>query len=158
MTTIPDDMIERVARAIAVAEGFDLPNDMTLPYATGSRIGEAIYKARAAIEAMQPAILAERERCADEIAALREQLAESDRNAERLEALLDPHVSWNGEPPVAILSAEQRGAEREREAWNLEIAKWKRRDYLSLHAGEVTDQEFRTVIAVLNAIAAIRQS
>lgn len=54
-----------------------------------------------------------------------------------------------------ILAAEQRGAEKEREAWNLEIAKWKRRDHLSLHAGEVTDQEFRTVIAVLNTIAAI---
>lgn len=55
MTTIPDDMVERVADAIrhvnSASEGLtfsDLTREM----------------ARAAIEAMQPAILAERERCA----------------------------------------------------------------------------------------------
>ena len=46
-------MVERVARAIAEAEGFHLPNDMSLPYAEGSRIGKSMAKARAAIEAMR---------------------------------------------------------------------------------------------------------
>jgi multidrug resistance efflux pump len=32
------------------------------------------------------------------------------------------------------------------------LQRWKRRDHLSLHAGEVTAQEFRTVVAVLLAI------
>lgn len=31
---------------------------------------------------------------------------------------------------------------------------WKRRDHLSLHCGEVTAQEFRTVVAVLTACQA----
>lgn len=46
-------MVEKVARAIAEAEGFQLPNDMSLPYAEGSRIGMSMAKARAAIEAMR---------------------------------------------------------------------------------------------------------
>lgn len=46
-------------------------------------------------------------------------------------------------------------AERERCAKSLQP--WKRRDHLSLHCGEVTAQEFRTVVAVLTACqAAIR--
>lgn len=54
----------------------------------------------------------------------------------------------------AILAAEKRGEERERAKLNAIIDMWKRRDHLSLHSGEVTAQEFRTVVAVLNAIAA----
>jgi hypothetical protein len=45
--------VEEVARAIAKIEGYDLPNDMSLPYAPGSRIGKTMSKARAAIEAMR---------------------------------------------------------------------------------------------------------
>lgn len=109
MTTIPDDMVERVARAIYEvddpwSEAWPWPN---LNEKQGGADG---YRraARAAIEAMQPAILA----------------------------------------------AEKRGEERERAKLNAIIDMWKRRDHLSLHSGEVTAQEFRTVVAVLNAIAA----
>lgn len=45
--------VEEVARAIAKTQGFDLPHDMTLPYAAGSRVGKAMAAARAAIEAMR---------------------------------------------------------------------------------------------------------
>lgn len=46
-------MVERVARAIAMDGGWELPNDMTLPYTPNSRIGKAMSSARAAIEAMR---------------------------------------------------------------------------------------------------------
>lgn len=46
-------MVERVARAICAAEGWSLPNDMSLPYSAGSRVGMNMQKARAAIEAMR---------------------------------------------------------------------------------------------------------
>ena len=64
MTTIPDDMVERVARAIAdqMHAGGDF--GMTGADAYRRRSAEFMSMARAAIEAMQPAILAERERCA----------------------------------------------------------------------------------------------
>lgn len=47
------NMIDKVARAIANAEGFDLQNDMTLPYSPKSRIGMVMQKACTAIEAMR---------------------------------------------------------------------------------------------------------
>lgn len=46
-------MIEKVARAIAKSQGFELPNDMSLPYADGSRVGKVMMQSRAAIEAMR---------------------------------------------------------------------------------------------------------
>lgn len=48
----------------------------------------------------------------------------------------------------AILA--ERVAERER--CTAICAPWMRRDHLSLHAGEVTAQEFRTVVAVVKSI------
>jgi len=50
---VPMDMVERVARAMAKAEGWSLPNDMSLPYAAGSRVGRMMGLARAAIAAMR---------------------------------------------------------------------------------------------------------
>lgn len=103
MTTIPDDMVERVARAILKARYYDCEPEM---YGSVERFYDEIYsefddlvaesehEARAAIEAMQPAIVAERERCVAEIAALREQLAESDRSAERPYSILEPKGGW----------------------------------------------------------------
>lgn len=76
MTDIPDDMVERVARAIfdkyAEAESIEGTWDECRrasadpdTYPTAARWHAlALVEARAAIEAMQPAILAERERCA----------------------------------------------------------------------------------------------
>lgn len=73
MTTIPDDMVERVARAILKARYYDCEPEM---YGSVERFYDEIYsefddlvaesehEARAVIEAMQPAILAERERSA----------------------------------------------------------------------------------------------
>ena len=60
------------------------------------------------VDSVSQAILAERERCAA-------QLRVADDHAEKIEALLDPHISWEGETPAAILAAEQRGEQRERE-------------------------------------------
>jgi hypothetical protein len=74
MTTIPDDMVERVARAICNAssaewrtgtfsvrsgKNFEWEEHPLDPYNNHWR-----SKTRAAIVAMQPAIMAERERCA----------------------------------------------------------------------------------------------
>ena len=65
MTTIPDDMVERVARAILKARYYDCEPEM---YGSVERFYDEIYsefddlvaesehEARAAIEAMQPAI------------------------------------------------------------------------------------------------------
>lgn len=71
MTTIPDDMVERVARAILKARYYDCEpgmygNDVGAFFAgiDSDLVRDAEYEAKAAIEAMQPAILAERERCA----------------------------------------------------------------------------------------------
>lgn len=47
------EMIERVARAIGKVEGYDLPNDLTLPHTSGSRVGRTLAMARAAIEEMR---------------------------------------------------------------------------------------------------------
>lgn len=49
----------------------------------------------------------------------------------------------------AQVIADELMAERERCAKMLQP--WKRRAHLSLHCGEVTAQEFRTVVAVLNS-------
>lgn len=71
MTTTSDDMVERVARAILKARYYDCEpgmygNDVGVFFAGIDRdlVRDAEYEARAAIEAMQPAILAEREQCA----------------------------------------------------------------------------------------------
>lgn len=71
MTTIPDDMVARVARATLKARYYDCEpemygNDVDAFFAgiDSDLVRDAEYEARAAIEAMQPAILAERERCA----------------------------------------------------------------------------------------------
>jgi len=53
MTDITESMIERVARAIAKTDGFEMPDDMSPPYADNSRIGKAVARSRAAIEAMR---------------------------------------------------------------------------------------------------------
>lgn len=83
MTTTSDDMVERVARAILKARYYDCEPEM---YGSVERFYDEIYsefddlvaesehEARAAIEAMQPAILAERERCAKDIANLLEMI------------------------------------------------------------------------------------
>lgn len=70
MTTIPDDEM-RVARAILKARYYDCEpemygNDFNVFFASidGDLVYAALDDAKAAIEAMQPAILAERERCA----------------------------------------------------------------------------------------------
>jgi hypothetical protein len=101
MTKIPEDIIKAGRRCY---DGLG----------RGS-VSDSEHIARAILAAEKRGEERERERCAVEIAALREQLAESDRNAEKLEALLDPYVSWEGEPPAALLAAEKRGEERERE-------------------------------------------
>lgn len=70
MTTIPDDEM-RVARAILKARYYDYEPDaygsveefFDILYA--EQMYEAVQEAKAAIEAMQPSILAERERCAN---------------------------------------------------------------------------------------------
>ena len=65
MTTIPDDMVERVARAILKARYYDCEpgmygNDVGAFFAgiDSDMVHDSEYEARAAIEAMQPAILA----------------------------------------------------------------------------------------------------
>lgn len=58
MTTIPDDMVERVAWAL-----HDKMVEQDVYGYLGAKI-DAAELARTAIEEMQPAILAERERCA----------------------------------------------------------------------------------------------
>jgi len=68
MTTIPDDMVERVARAICERSG------QSWRQASDGYREICSDFARAAIEAMQPAILAERERCAKDIANLLEMI------------------------------------------------------------------------------------
>lgn len=102
MTTIPDDMVERVARALREAD--IIWGSRRYPEKSVKEIRDLVEDAsddlgyeglaRAAIEAMQPAILAERERCVAEIAALREQLAESDRSAGRRYSILEPKGGW----------------------------------------------------------------
>lgn len=89
MTTIPDDMVARVARATLKARYYDCEpemygNDVDAFFAgiDSDLVRDAEYEARAAIEAMQPAILAaekrgeerERERCAKDIANLLEMI------------------------------------------------------------------------------------
>lgn len=69
MTTIPDDMVERVARAICKSKTGEGVHCCQWPGNGGramcfAAMGNFDDGARAAIEAMQPAILAERERCA----------------------------------------------------------------------------------------------
>jgi len=69
MTTIPDDMVERVARAICKSKTGEGVHCCQWPGHGGratcfAAMGNFDDGARAAIEAMQPAILAERERCA----------------------------------------------------------------------------------------------
>lgn len=49
------DVEEIVARAIATANGWSLPNDLTLPYAEGGRVGQTIAAARAALRALEEA-------------------------------------------------------------------------------------------------------
>ncbi|HAY06430.1 MAG TPA: hypothetical protein PKV67_00985 [Hyphomonas sp.] len=102
MTTIPDDMVARVARATLKARYYDCEpemygNDVDAFFAgiDSDLVRDAEYEAKAAIEAMQPAILAaekrgeerERERCAkvvDEFAAdYREQEAKHKDNREQ---------------------------------------------------------------------------
>lgn len=63
MTTIPDDMVERVARAIMERRGGCRVTDWS-EAERNPNVSAALADARAAIEAMQPAILAERERWA----------------------------------------------------------------------------------------------
>lgn len=46
------DLVEKVAREIAKSEGWELPNDMALPYGKGSRIGKTMAIAKIAIEAV----------------------------------------------------------------------------------------------------------
>lgn len=101
MTTIPDDMVERVARAILKARYYDCEPEM---YGSVERFYDEIYsefddlvaesehEARAAIESIQPYIL--------------------------------PYILGADGPFVrdsdhcaAILAAEKRGEERERERW-----------------------------------------
>jgi len=69
MTTIPDDMVERVARAICKSKTGEGVHCCQWPGNGGramcfAAMGNFDDGARAAIEAMQPAILAERERVA----------------------------------------------------------------------------------------------
>ena len=65
MTEVSGEMVEAAARAIAKGQGWNLPNDMTLPYGEGSRIGKVIAEARTVLEIAAPLIAAqERERCA----------------------------------------------------------------------------------------------
>jgi hypothetical protein len=62
-------------------------------------------------------------RLQEQVEALTAQLAEADRQAEKLETLLDPHVAWEGRPPKAyaeiIARAEAAEAERDRLAARL---------------------------------------
>lgn len=50
---------------------------------------------------------------------------------------------------VAELAAERSRSQERIKALTDEMQQWKRRDHLSLHVGEVTAQEFRTVVALL---------
>lgn len=69
MTTTPDDVM-RVARAILKARFYDCEPEMYgsveefFASMFSEHVDEAVQEARAAIEAMRPAIMAERERCA----------------------------------------------------------------------------------------------
>lgn len=58
--------------------------------------------------------------------------------------------------PVAV-DIIARAILAERKRISAIVSKWKRRDHLSLHVGEVTAQEFRTVVAVLISIDAAIQ-
>lgn len=68
------------------------------------------------------------EALAKELAEAREAIAECDRQAGKVEALLDPHVSWEGKPPeaqsaeIARLQRELEDVKAERDAFKGDYA------------------------------------
>ena len=53
------NMLEKAARAAAKAQGRDMPNDMTLPYGKGSRIGITMDITRAVLAAIREPSMAQ---------------------------------------------------------------------------------------------------
>ncbi len=85
---------------------------------------------------------------ADAIMALADAVANQDHSLELISTITN-----------AIHAAERRGALRERERIEKNVLPWLEHTHLSLHAGDVTAQEFRTAKAVVTSIAStIRQT
>ena len=55
----------------------------------------------------------------------------------------------------AVAAERERATLAERERAIAICSPWMKRDHLTLHAGECTAQEFRTVVAVLKSVKAI---
>lgn len=47
------DIVEKVAREIAKSQGWELPNDMTLPYGPGSKVGKVMAIAKIAVDTIR---------------------------------------------------------------------------------------------------------
>ena len=65
-----------------------------MPHETRNDV-EGRYRARIATLESEAAELREK------VAGLTAALAEADKHAEKIEALLDPHIAWEGQPPKA---------------------------------------------------------